>query len=112
MLLGWARGVTPRVTNRTSDQARSEHSQSLHIGLQDGFLFLTLVRILLAVANDGSQCLDVETIALGLAVNILDVVRDRLLLFFEPLDAFDDRLELILCETMRGFFRDGGSGGG
>src|ERR1700754_2826305 len=46
-----------------------EHSQRLHVGFQDGFLFLPLVGILLAQTDDGAQRLDVEAVALGFAVD-------------------------------------------
>jgi len=36
-----------------------------------------------------------KPVCLGLAVDFLDVVGERLLLLLEPLDALDDRLQLI-----------------
>jgi ATP-binding cassette subfamily F protein uup len=51
---------------------------------------------LLAQPHDGAQRLDVEAVALGLGVDVADVVGDGLFFFFQPLDALDDRLELIL----------------
>jgi hypothetical protein len=90
----------------------SKHPQRLHIGLQDGLLFLALVGILLAQAPDGAQCLHVEAIALALGIDVADIVGDRLLLFFQPLDALDDRLELILGEAGCLIFVLHGGGGG
>src|SRR5712664_292613 len=70
----------------------SQHPQRLHIGFQDGFLFGPLVGVLFAQAHDGAQRLDVEAVAFGLRIDIADIVRNRLLFFFQPLDAFDDGL--------------------
>ena len=53
-----------------------------------------------------------KPLPLALGIDVTDVVGNRLLLFFQPLDALDDGLELVFCEFGRGLFRDGGSGGG
>src|SRR5215470_9493560 len=71
----------------------------MHIGLQDRFLLLALVGILLAHPHDGAQRLDVEARALGLRIDVADVVGDRLLFLLQPLDALDEGLELILAES-------------
>ena len=99
----------PAFAGTTGRNSRSQHSQRLHVGFQDGFLFRPLVGVLLAQAHDGAQRLDVEAVALGLGIDVADVVRDGLLLFFQPLDALDDGLELIFREFGRGLFLDGGS---
>src|SRR5258708_20904892 len=72
----------------------SQHPQRLHIGFQDGFLFGPLVGVLFAQAHDGAQRLDVEAVALGLRIDVADIVRNRLLFFFKPLTALDAVLEL------------------
>src|SRR5665647_851626 len=90
----------------------SQHPQRLHIGFQDGFLFGALIGVLLAQADDGAQRLDVEAVALGLRIDVADIIRDRLLFFFQPLDALDDGLELVFGKFCRGRFLDGGSSGG
>src|SRR6202790_3568736 len=54
----------------------SQHSQRLHIGFQDGFLFGALVGVLFAQTHDGAQCLDVVAIALGLGIDGADIVGD------------------------------------
>src|SRR5258708_7109822 len=89
----------------------SQHPKRLHVGFQDGFLFGPLVGVLLAQAHDGAQRLDVEAVALGLRIDVADVVRDRLLFFFQPLDALDDGLELVFCKFGRGRFLDRSRGG-
>src|SRR5579871_467392 len=90
----------------------NQHAERVQIGLQDSFLLLALVDVLLAQAHDGAQRLDVVAVDLGLAVDVADVVGDRLLLFFEPLDAFDEGLELVLGEAVGGglIVVDGGIG--
>src|SRR5262245_63594671 len=71
----------------------------MHVGLQDRLLFLALVDILLAHPYDRPQRLDVEARALGLRIDVADIVGDRLLFLLQPLDALDEGLELILAES-------------
>ena len=71
----------------------------MHVGLEHGLLLAALVGVLLAQADDGAQRLDVEAVALGLGIDVADVVGGRLLFLLEPLDALDDGLELILGEA-------------
>src|SRR4051812_12876346 len=94
------------------DIVASQHSQRLHIGFQDGFLLGALIGVLLPQTHDGAQRLDVVAVALGFGIDVADIVRDRLLFLFQPLDAFDDGLELVFCEFRRGFVLNGGGGGG
>src|SRR5580698_5516770 len=92
---------------------RSNHPERVQVGLENSLVLLTLVDVLLAQPHHDAQRFDVEAVALGLRVNVADVVGDRLLLLFEPLDALDDRLELILGEAVGGLFVIfSGSGGG
>src|SRR5712671_781262 len=90
----------------------SQHSQRLHVGFQDGLRFRALIGVLLAQAHDGAQRLDVEAVALGFGIDVADIVRDRLLFFFQAFDTLDDGLELVFGEFRRGLFLDGGGGGG
>src|SRR5712692_1199527 len=90
----------------------SQHSQRLHVGFENGFLLGALVGVLLAQTHDRAQRLDVEAVALGLGVDVADIVGDGFLLFFQPLDALDDGLELIFCKCCRGLFLDGSGRGG
>src|SRR5262249_56859994 len=53
----------------------------------------------LAQADDDPQGFDVEAVALGLRIDVANVLGDCLLLFFEAFDALDERLELLLGET-------------
>src|ERR1700757_3435311 len=97
---------------RLEAASASKHPQRLHIGFQDALLLLALVGILLAQAHDGAQRLHIETVALALGVDVANVVGDGLFLFFQPLDALDDGLELISCKFCRGrFFVDDGRRG-
>src|SRR5579859_1634079 len=90
----------------------NQHAERVQIGFQNRFLLLALVDVLLAQAHHGAQRLDVVAVDLGLAVDVADVVGDRLLLFFEPLDAFDEGFELVLGEAVGGglIVVDGGIG--
>jgi hypothetical protein len=87
----------------------------VHVGLDDRLLFAPLVGVLLAQPHDDTERLDVETVALGLGIDVADIVGDRLLLFFQPLHALDKGLELVLRKAGRGLFlfvHGSGSGGG
>ena len=70
--------------------------------------FGALVGVLLAHAHDGAQRLDVVAVALGFRIDVADIVGDRLLFFFQTLDALDDGLELVFGEFRRGLVLDGG----
>ena len=74
----------------------------MQIGLENGLLLLALVDVLLAQAHHGAQRLGVVSVGFGFPVDIADVVSDRLLLFLQALDAFDEGFELILGEAMGG----------
>src|SRR5436305_519842 len=63
-------------------------------------------------AAGSAQGREGEAIALGLRIDVAGIVRDRLLFFFQPLDALDDGLELVFGKFCRGRFLDGGSSGG
>ena len=89
-----------------------QHAQRVQVGFQDRLLLLALVDVQLAQPDDGAQRLDVEAVALGFGVDVADVVGERLLFLFEPLDALDEGLEVILGEAVRSLFVFGGGGGG
>ena len=92
--------------------ASVQHAERVQIGLEDSLVLLALVAVLFAHAHHDAQRLDVEAVALGLGIDVADIVRDGFLFFFELFHAFDERLELILGETVGGLFVfDGGSGG-
>src|SRR5712691_8858888 len=80
----------------------------MQIGLEDRLVLLALIGVLLAHPHDRAQRLDVETVRLGLGIDIANVVGDGLLLFFEPFDAFDEGLQVILRKTGGGLFLDSG----
>src|SRR5260370_17388240 len=90
----------------------SQHSERLHVGFQNGLLLSALVGVLLAQADDGAQRLDVKAVALGFGIDVADIVGNRLLFFFQPLDALDDGLELVFCKFRRGLVLNGGGRGG
>ncbi len=83
---------------------RSDHAERVHVGFDDGLVLAALIDILLAQPHDDPQRLHVEAVALGLGVDVLDVVGDRLLLFLQPLHALDEGLELVLRKAGRGLF--------
>src|SRR4051794_13832162 len=72
--------------------ASGRHAEGLHIELEDRLLLLALGIILLAQGDDLADRLGVEAGALGFGVDFLDVAGDARLLFFEALDALDERL--------------------
>src|SRR6185437_12707508 len=88
-------------TTRASRRLR-EHPERVQIGLENGLLLLALVDVLLAQEHHGAQRLGVVSVGFGFPVDIADVVSDRLLLFLQALDAFDEGFELILGEAMGG----------
>ena len=59
------------------------------------FVRLALALILRPHLDDHAQGTNVETVALGLAEHVADVVGNDLLFLDQPLDALDDRLELF-----------------
>ena len=60
------------------------------IGFEHRVLLLARVRLHSAQANDHAHDLGVVAVGLGLRVDVLDVVRDALLLFLKPLDPLDE----------------------
>ena len=64
--------------------------------------------VLLADADDLAEHLGVEPVALGLGVDLLDVVGDGPLFLLHALDALDERAELVLRD---GIGIDGGLSG-
>src|SRR5262249_27165315 len=91
---------------------RSDHAQRVHVGLEHRLVFHPLVLVLLAQAHHGTHGLHVVAVALGLGIDVADIVGNRLLLLLEPLDALDESLELILGETGRCLRGRGGFGSG
>src|SRR6185437_8136031 len=89
-----------------------QHPQGVHVGLEHGLLLAALVDILLAQADDGAQSLNVEAVALGLGIDVADIVGSRLLFLLKPLDALDNSLELVLGEAGSWLIFFGGGYGG
>src|SRR5215471_15426398 len=83
----------------------------MHIGVQDRFVLFPFVYILLAQADHDTQRLDVKTVALGLRIDVANVLGDCLLLFLEAFDALDESFKLLLGKTTGGLIvLDGGCG--
>src|SRR5690606_36638533 len=80
----------------------SGHPERGLVEIEDGFLFLPLCLVLLAQAHDRAHRLGVEAVALHLGIDFLDVVGDRLLLFFKALDALDEGPQLAGCHGLGG----------
>src|SRR5580704_6854587 len=94
-----------------NDEA-SNHAERVQVGLQNSLLLLALVDVLLAQPHHDPQRLHVKTIALGFRIDVADVVGERLLLFFKPLDPLDKGLELVLGKAVGGLLVFGGGSGG
>src|SRR5262245_24143020 len=108
---GTGPGMTTKTSVRTSEPS-IQHAERMHVGRHDRLGFLSLIDVLLAQPHDLTQRLDVEARALGLGVDVADIFGNRLLLFFQPLDALDEGLELVPPEADRGlFFVGSGSSG-
>src|ERR1700751_5431318 len=82
----------------------------MQISVQDRFLLLAFVDILLAQTDDDTQGLDVKTGALGLRIDVANVLGDRLFLFFEAFDTLDEGFKLLLGETTGGLIVFDGGG--
>ena len=91
--------------------ALPQHPQRVQVGFQYSLLLLALVDVLLAQPHHRAQRFHIEAVALGLGIDVANVVGDRLLFFFEALDAFDKGLELIFGETVGGLLVFGGGSG-
>src|SRR5580704_18088653 len=72
---------------------RSQHPERVQVCLENGLLLPALIDVLLAQPHHDAQRLDVITRALGFGVDVANIVGEGLLLFFKPLDAFDERLK-------------------
>ena len=101
-----------RLSRRTNSGKSVHHAERVHVGVEHFLLLAAFVGVELAQAHDRAQRLDVEAVALGLGIDVADVVGGRLLLLLEPLDALDDGFELILGEAGGGLFFFGCGAGG
>ena len=73
----------------------------MHVEVEERFLLLAFGRILLPQPHHRADDLGIVAVRLGLRVDILDVVGDRLLFFLELLDPLDDGTELVRVNTTR-----------
>src|SRR5690606_31318084 len=77
-----------------------------HIEVKNCLFFLPLVLVLLAQPYDRADGFGVKTLALHLCIDILDVVRDVFLFFFEAFDALDEGSQLTCGNGLGGFVYD------
>src|SRR5262245_61807414 len=112
--LRFAKPGSPPARGRAEQRgALPQHTERVQVGFQDRLLLLALVDVLLAQPHHRAQRLHVEAVALGLGIDIANIVGDRLLFLFDPLDALDNGFELGVGETAGGWLvLGGGSGGG
>src|SRR5437016_2209252 len=82
----------------------------MHVGFQDRPLLSALLDILLAQPHDRAQRLDVEAVALGLHIDVADVIGERLLLLLEALDSLREGFQVILRKSGRRLLLGSGSG--
>src|SRR5215211_3157740 len=92
-------------------EVSAQHSECVHVRLEDRLVLAAFVGVLLAQAHDGAQCLGVEPVGLRLRVDVAHVVGEGFLFLLEPLDALDEGLEMILGETSGRLFLHGGGSG-
>ena len=76
-----------------SVRGRSRHPQLLHVRIDQRFLLLPIVRGHLPQLDDLAHDGYFKTCALGLAVDMLDVLGDAGLFFLKAFDPFDKALE-------------------
>src|SRR3984957_19167277 len=101
----------PPVRDERSKSPLPQHAERMQVGLQYSLLLLALVDVLLAQPHHRAQRFHIEAVALGLGIDVANVVGDRLLFLFEALDAFDKGLELVFGETVGGLLVFGGGSG-
>jgi hypothetical protein len=65
------------------------------VRIQNGFHFLAIVLAHFAQANDLTHDFRVIALALGFALNVTNVVSDALFLFFQTLNALNEKTQLI-----------------
>src|ERR1700761_990122 len=71
------------------------------VEVDERLLLAPLVGVLAADRNDLPDDFYVEAVRLGLAVDFLDVLGKRLLLFVEPFDAFDEGAQMPGVDLFR-----------
>src|SRR5271166_5752749 len=89
-----------------------QHSECMHVGLEDRFVLAPLVGILPAETHDRAQGLEVEAVGLGFRIDVADIARDCLLLLFQPLDALDEGFQVVLGKASGALLLLCGSGSG
>src|SRR4051794_20055036 len=72
-----------------------QHTQRTLVDVEQRFLLVHVVLVHAPDADDLAHDGAVEAAALGFGVDILDIGAQRALLLLEPLDAFDERAQLL-----------------
>src|SRR5208282_3632027 len=73
----------------------ASHAERALVDVEERLLLLALGAVQLAQADDLAQHPEIEAAALGLGVDVADIVRERLLLILQPLDPLDQRAQLL-----------------
>ena len=96
---GWAQGLGH---GRVSFSIGAEGGE---IEVDQRLLLDPLVGVLAPYGNDLADDFRVEAVALGLGVDFLDILAERLFLLVEPLDALDEGAQLPRIDFVRPGFR-------
>src|SRR6185437_6891048 len=81
--------------------AGAAHAERKEIGLEQRFLLVELVLIHFPDLDDLAHDLYFEAVRLGLGIDVANIVAQRLLLFFQALDALDEGFEMIAGDAAR-----------
>ena len=89
------------LTRSRGGSCPSIHSKRREIKVEDRLLLHPLVAVLFADRHDLAHDFHIEAVGLGLAVDVLDVVGQRLLLLLEPLDPLDEGAQMAGVDLFR-----------
>src|SRR5207253_2120140 len=78
---------------------RNRRLQGMEVDVEERFLLIALLLVLLADPDDLAKDLHVEAVAFGFGVDGLFVLGEPLDLLLELLDALDERPQLIPCNS-------------
>src|SRR5512146_685826 len=77
------------------------HAERAHIGFEQRLLLVEISLVHLPDLDDLPHHFHVEAVALGLGIDVADIVGERLLFFFEALDPFDERFQVLSGDPAR-----------
>ena len=80
---------------------RSTHSERGQIKIEDRLLFESAIAVLLPDRHDLAHDFHVKAVALGLAVDFLDVARERFFFLFKSFDPLNERLQMTGVDLAR-----------